>query len=122
MKTPKLTVVQPGTTVTAPPRKLGASGLALWRNVQQHYRINDAGGVEILLQACEASDTAAELQAGIDVDGPVLRTKQGPKPHPALRDLLAARAFIVRTLQRLGLDVEPLRPQGGRPPGPSFGV
>jgi hypothetical protein len=88
--------------------------------VQEHYRITDSGGTEMLCQLCEAADTAASLQAEIDADGHVIRTKAGPKSHPALRDLLAARAFIVRTLARLGLDVEPIRPLG-RPPGPSFG-
>ena len=119
MKTPKLTVIQPGANITAPPRKLGPSGLALWR-LQEHYRITDSGGTEMLCQCCEASDTVAALQAEIDADGHVIRTKAGPKSHPGLRDLLAARAFIVRTLARLGLDVEPICPLG-RPPGPSFG-
>jgi Phage terminase, small subunit len=121
MKPPKLTVIEPGATGPEPPRKLGLSGLQLWRNVQQHYRVDDAGGVEMLCQLCEAADTVADLQSAIDQDGSVIRTKHGPKSHPALRELLAARSFIVRTLQRLGLDVEPLRPQGGRPPGPKFG-
>jgi hypothetical protein len=40
-----------------------------------------------------------------------------PKAHPALRDELALRAFITRTLQRLGLDVEPVRAGVGRPGG-----
>ena len=119
MKTPKLTVIEPSAIVAPPPRELGQSGLVLWRNIQQHYRIDDAGGTEMLLQLCEASDTAAQLQAEIDADGHVIRTKAGPKSHPGLRDLLAARAFIVRTLARLGLDVEPIRPIG-RPPGPQF--
>jgi hypothetical protein len=33
-----------------------------------------------------------------------------------LRAELANRAFVVRSLARLGLDVEPVRPMG-RPPG-----
>jgi hypothetical protein len=120
-RNPTLTVIEPGATITPPPRNLGPSGLALWRNVQQHYHIYDAGGVEMLCQCCESSDTIAALQSAIDEDGSVIRTARGPKAHPALRDLLAARAFIVRTLARLGLDVEPIRPRG-RPTGPSFGV
>ena len=120
MKPPKLTIVDPSATGSEPPRKLGLSGLRLWQNVQRHYRVDDAGGVEMLCQLCEAADTANALQSAIDEDGSVIRTKHGPRPHPALRELLAARSFIVRTLQRLGLDVEPLRPQGGRPPGPQF--
>jgi hypothetical protein len=120
MKPPKLTVIEPGANVAPPPRKLGPSGLPLWRSVQEHYRITDSGGTEMLCQLCEAADTAASLQAEIDADGHVIRTKAGPRSHPGLRDLLAARAFIVRTLARLGLDVEPIRAIG-RPSGPKFG-
>jgi hypothetical protein len=37
------------------------------------------------------------------------------REHPALKHELSNRAFVVRTLSRLGLDVEPLRPSVGRP-------
>ena len=36
---------------------------------------------------------------------------------PLLKHELAARAFVVRTLARLGLDLEPVRAGPGRPPG-----
>jgi hypothetical protein len=42
----------------------------------------------------------------------VVQTGSGPKAHPALRDELAGRAFIVRTLERLGLNVETIKPMG----------
>jgi hypothetical protein len=56
-------------------------------------------------------DDAVWLQA-IDRDGEVVHTRNGPKAHPALRDELAGRAFIVRTLERLGLNVETIKPMG----------
>jgi hypothetical protein len=34
------------------------------------------------------------------------------KEHPLLKHELAARAFVCRTLQRLGLDVEAIKPPG----------
>jgi hypothetical protein len=50
-------------------------------------------------------------------------TKTGPKDHPCLKHELAARAFICRTLQRLGITDaaiqtvgHPTRPQGWMPP------
>jgi hypothetical protein len=52
----------------------------------------------------------------IDRDGELIRGKAGAKEHPLLKHELAARAFVCRTLQRLGLDVEAIKPQG-RPPG-----
>jgi hypothetical protein len=98
-----------------PPRKLGASGLELWTKVQSEFAIQDCGGIELLLQCCLASDRADALAARIDADGEVIETKFGLKAHPCLKDELAARAFIVRTLQRLGLNLEPTRPTPGRP-------
>jgi hypothetical protein len=39
-------------------------------------------------------------------------TKAGPKDHPLIKYELAARSFIVRSLHRFGLDVEPVRAVG----------
>jgi hypothetical protein len=39
----------------------------------------------------------------------------GPRDHPLLKHELAARSFVVRTLQRLGLNMEAVKPTG-RPP------
>nr|WP_210328497.1 hypothetical protein [Mesorhizobium amorphae] len=56
--------------------------------------------------------------AQIDADGAVLRVKGGGlKDHPALKHEIAARSLCIRTLARLGLDLEPLRSGPGRPPG-----
>jgi len=51
----------------------------------------------------------------IDNDGEVIRARGQIKDHPALKHELAARAFVVRTLSRLGLNFE--RCGHGRPPG-----
>jgi hypothetical protein len=86
--------------------------MALWRSVQHAYRIDDAGGTELLAQACAAADRVEALAERISADGEVVSTRAGPKAHPALRDELAGRAFIVRTLERLGLNVETIKPIG----------
>ena len=86
--------------------------MALWRSVQHAYRIDDVGGIELLAQACAASDRVEALAERISADGEVVQTRAGPKAHPALRDELAGRAFIVRTLERLGLNVETIKPVG----------
>jgi hypothetical protein len=67
------------------------------------------------MQACLAADRTAALAARIDADGETIHTKMGLKAHPCLKDELAARAFICRTLQRLGITDEIIRPIG-RPP------
>jgi hypothetical protein len=111
-----LTLVQPPSTSPSPPRKLGEHGLALWSRVNGEYDISDAGGIELLAQACAAVDRAEALAECVGRDGVVIYAKQGPKAHPALKEELAARAFICRTLQRLGINVEAIKPPG-RPGG-----
>jgi hypothetical protein len=109
-KKPTLSLVEPShLTATAPPKNLGKPGRTLWQSLMSEYDIADSGGLAMLEQACAAINRISEYGAAIDRDGPVLRTKQGPKEHPLLKHELAARSFVVRTLARLGLDVEPIR-------------
>jgi hypothetical protein len=112
MTRPPLTVVAPDPTVPTPPRKLGQHGADLWRTVQREYCIEDPGGLELLAQACAAVDRIEALAERINADGEVLIIKGVPRPHPCLREELAARAFAVRTLERLGLNLEAVRPIG----------
>jgi hypothetical protein len=114
---PALSIVSSGTTRIAPPRPLDVHGTALWDRVMAAYRIEDEGGIELLAQACAALDRAEALAEAIAKDGAVIHTESGPKSHPACKDELACRAFVVRTLERLGLNVEAVKPPG-RPPRP----
>ena len=45
------------------------------------YDIRDSGGQQMLQQICEAADRIHEFGAIISRDGPVVRTKAGPKDH-----------------------------------------
>jgi hypothetical protein len=115
---PKLSIVSPGANGIAPPRPLDVHGMALWDRVMAAYRIEDEGGIELLAQACAALDRAEALAEAIAQDGAVIRSKSGgPKSHPACRDELACRAFVTRTLERLGLNVEAVK-SPGRPTRP----
>jgi hypothetical protein len=118
-KTPPLTVVGSGSTAIQPPRALGNHGMSLWTAIHAEYRIDDRGGVELLAQACAACDRAEALAACVERDGETIRTKTGIRIHPAVREELACRAFVCRTLERLGLNVESVkavgRPSGGFP-------
>jgi hypothetical protein len=114
-----LALVNPSATLPHPPRKLGAAGLALWNSVQEAYQVEDVAGVELLVQACAAADRVEALGARIAKDGEVITSDGGGlKPHPALASELANRNFIIRVFDKLGLNFEPLRPAGGRPPKP----
>jgi hypothetical protein len=112
-KKPSLKVVgaTPISGTSAPP-SLGAAGRSLWSSVMNEYEIRDSGGLAMLTQICAALDRLGECAAAIERDGLMILTKAGPKEHPLLKTEVALRAFIVRTLQRLGLDVEPIKPLG----------
>jgi hypothetical protein len=118
---PPLTVVDPGTTSLQPPRPLGVHGRALWDRVMAEYGIRDSGGAELLALAAQALDRAEALAACIAADGAVIYGKAGPlRAHPAIRDETACRAFVVRTLQKLGLNLEAIKPIGR--PGGGIGI
>jgi phage terminase small subunit len=109
----------PGASSPQPPRSLGEHGMKLWRSVHAEYAVTDIAGMEMLAQACTALDRAEALAAEIAADGSVIRDRERGivKDHPGLKHELANRAFVVRTLSKLGLNFEPLRSERGRPPG-----
>ena len=115
---PALSLVSSETTIAAsPPRDLGRHGHELWNAIQTEYAIIDRGGIELLAQACAAADRAEALAEAIERDGSVVYSESGaPRSHPAIKDELNARALVVRTLERLGVTVERVKPVG-RPPG-----
>jgi hypothetical protein len=102
-----------------PPRKFGPAGESLWIRVQNEYAVGDVGGLELLTQCCMAADRAEALAAIIEADGERIVTKSGPRAHPCIREETSVRAFICRTLQRLGITDEPVKPMGR--PAKGFG-
>jgi hypothetical protein len=111
---PPLSLVGSAFTVLEPPRRLGEPGRSLWDRVQREFRIADAGGVELLCLAGEALDRAQALSQAIERDGEIVRTAAGIRTHPAVKEEIALRSFVARTLQRLGISLEPLRGSPGR--------
>ena len=104
-------------TGSQPSRALGEHGLRLWRRATSEYAIDDVAGVEMLTLACEATDRIQALSDRIREDGETVRTPTGLKAHPLLKEELAHRGFVTRTLTKLGLNFEPLRDRPGRPAG-----
>jgi P27 family predicted phage terminase small subunit len=99
-----------------PPESLKRHGRALWSKIQEQYDIRDSGGLEMLGQACNAADRAAQCAKKIEAEGLVVTSASGtPRDHPLIKHELAARAFVTKTLRALGLNVEPLRRGPGRP-------
>jgi hypothetical protein len=100
-----------------PSRTLGEHGRKLWDRVTAEFEVEDAAGIELLTLACQSLDRAEGLAARVAEDGEIVRTRNAVKTHPAIKEELACRGFVVRTLSRLGLNYEPLRAAPGRPPG-----
>jgi hypothetical protein len=75
--------------------------------------LNDAASLEMLAQACHAVDRLDAIAEAIEQHGVLSRTG---KLSDLARHELALRRFVVGTLARLGLTVEPLK-DIGRPPG-----
>jgi hypothetical protein len=118
-KPPLAIIDAPAAEPPTPPRTLGPAGQDLWTRVQAEFVIDDVGGVELLAQCCEAADLVQELSECIAREGKTLQTKTGLRAHPALRDMLSARAFVVTTLRRLGVIDERIA-RMGRPSGPHW--
>jgi hypothetical protein len=115
-RNPPFSLVSSETNGIAPPRPLGPHGTALWERIQAEYGLRDTGGLEILAHLCAALDRAESLKEAIERDGAVVYSRAGvPKTHPAVKDELGCRAFITRSLERLGLNVEAVKPGPGRP-------
>ena len=111
--------VIPPRSIIAPPRPLGTHGQALWNEIQREYAIADTDGIEVLAQICAALDRAEQLSEAIQREGPLVPTSNGNamRGHPAIKDELSCRTFIVRGLQRLGINISVVPPRGpGRPP------
>jgi hypothetical protein len=113
---PSLTLVDPASTIIAPPRKLGPHGMSLWTGVLSEFDIRDRAGLELLSQAAACLDRAEGLAEQIQADGEVIRTRAGVRSHPAIKDETACRTAAVRILEKLGVTREELRPTAGRPP------
>jgi phage terminase small subunit len=122
-KKPPFTVISgPLAAIIEPPATLGPTGAELWRAVLTQYDIIDAGGLAILEDACRERQNATDMAAVIAAEGFMVKTKSGRKEHPLIKHELAARALTARLLQRLGLDLEPVRPSTGRPGGKLVGA
>jgi hypothetical protein len=110
---PSLRVVSPSTpTGQQSPRKLGQHGSKLWHAITTEYDISDAAGIEILMQVCEVADRVELLAERINRDGEIVVIKGIARANPLIADEYRLRGFICRGLNRLGLDLEPVKAVG----------
>jgi hypothetical protein len=101
------------------PAGLGEIGGELWREVTAMYAFDDPASLEMLRQACFATQRAERCAASVNEHGEMIRVGKTLRANPLLRDELGFRALAARLLSKLGLDLEPVRVGPGRPPGVS---
>jgi hypothetical protein len=117
---PALSIVSLPSSAPKPPANLGPAGAGLWRSIINEYDIPDSAGQAILEQCAFAYDRAERLRIQIDKDGEIIRGRNGIREHPGLKQELASRSFVCRSLQRLGVNLEAVRTAPGRPSGPAW--
>jgi P27 family predicted phage terminase small subunit len=72
----------------------------------------------VLSLACQAQDRYADARRAIDEHGTTFNDRWGQvKVRPEVLVERDSRQAVARLLKQLGLDLEPLHPGRGRPPG-----
>jgi len=104
--------------VIKPPKNLSKRAKTLWRELQAEYRIEDAAGLDLLADYCVFFDRREQARALIRRDGATVfdRFRQ-VQTHPACRIERDSSAAMIKILRQLNLDLAPIRPGPGRPPG-----
>jgi hypothetical protein len=72
----------------------------------------------ILVQACHVADTCGDLQRVVARDGAVLEGGDGPRTHPACRELRQQRLVLARLLAALRIPAVEDDDRGGQYRGP----
>jgi phage terminase small subunit len=100
------------------PKHLSAESKKFFRWVSEEYDITDPGGLRLLQSASEALDRIKQCREQIDVDGVSTLDRFGQRrAHPLLSVERDNRAAFLAAMKSLNLDLEPLNPTPGRPPG-----
>ena len=79
------------TKATQAPEHLAPTEQRLWAETVAQFAVDDAPGLSLLTQACEAHQLARECRERIDLDG----LMPGGKPHPLLLTLRDARKALL---------------------------
>jgi P27 family predicted phage terminase small subunit len=100
-----------------PPKHLSAEAQAWWRRLTEQWDLDDPS-LLILEGALEAFDRMRAAQAIIAKEGVTCKDRfKQIKQHPATLVERDAKATLLRGIKALGLDLEPINPGPGRPPG-----
>jgi hypothetical protein len=98
--------------------KLSLESEKLKKKLIQEYSIEDVGGLAILQNGLEALDICRQAQHIVAAEGMTVPGDRGNvKAHPLLSVIRDQRAAFLSAIKMLNLDLEPLKPGVGRPPG-----
>jgi len=90
---------------TTAPKHLSAEAKRLWSNLREEFTIDDAAGLLLLQNVCEAFDRLQEARALIKREGSTITDRFGqPKQHPAVLTEAGARQQIYAGLRALRLE------------------
>ena len=87
-------------SIPAPPKGARTAGRRLWRAILADYEL-DEHELTLLRQAVRVADLCDDLQAVVDNEGPVLRTGETVRAHPALVELRQQRIVLARLVVAL---------------------
>jgi phage terminase small subunit len=102
----------------APPPHLSDAAKSSWSQIVRDYMMHDdCVGLALLATALTAWDRSEEARRRIKREGLQVRDRFGKyKPHPLLPVEARFMAEYRQTIKQLHFDVEPIRPNAGRPP------
>ncbi len=107
---------KPTNHLPAAPSGLSTEAGQWWASIVRDYAL-EPSALLILENALSSFDTMRAAQALIKKDGLVSVDRFGQaKAHPATLIERDSKATMLRHLQQLGLDLEPLHAGPGRPP------
>lgn len=87
------------------PSSLSGEGRKLWLQIVADFEIDDAGGLAILEQLCEALDRLRECQKEIRAQGVTVKGYKGQtRPHPLLKTEAECRRQMLACYRALNLD------------------
>jgi P27 family predicted phage terminase small subunit len=110
-------MTKPPAKLPKAPKQLSKEAKGWWRHFVEGWEL-DKPALLVLESALECFDRMRAAQALITEEGMVTTDRFGQqKAHPAVLVERDAKGNMLRHLKQLGLDLEPLRPGPGRPPG-----
>ena len=87
-----------------PPDGVKTAGRRLWRSVLSEFELDEHEMV-LLRQAVRVADVCDDLQAVVDVEGPLVTVRGELRTHPAVVELRQQRIVLARLIVALRVPI-----------------